>query len=580
MRLSSRNHRKQNLRPRRLQAESLERRQMLSGVSLQDGVLLIEGTNDADTVEVYSADEHVCVDFNHTLEFYEEELVNEITFFGNDGDDDFDNNTSVPCEAYGDIGNDTLDGGLADDTLYGGEGADSLAGSIGDDSLDGGSGNDTLCGNAGEDTLEGGGHDDDLYGGEDDDYLDGGGGSDCLVGGESGGSPDAINNSGDDTLCGGSGTDHLWGYSGDDVLYGGTGGDFLNGNDGDDTLYGESGNDRLNGGNGNDLLEGGTGDDTLSGAAGDDRLFGDDGSDVHYGGRGNDALFGGCDDLEDVDVLRGDSGNDRLLVREGDSVCYLKSSNPEEERERDAAIWFEDGGSTWTDREIQLVDEAFALLQDRVGGSTELLKDTIWDYHITFYKEPWHPDNMGWNELSPCREIHINDWNEYDPIETYYAQSAVIHEIAHNWDSLNEGYAHWDDFAALYNPNGNLDDFARPYGKTSAEEDWATCWEVHFGYLTDDFPANPSETLEAKLDLVDKFFTHLASPRDLTPFDSFPYPASRTPRTPGKTDQDRILDYVYQQHFQQRQNSQEKTDHALDWLKYDAAAQGRRACRS
>jgi Ca2+-binding RTX toxin-like protein len=68
-------------------------------------------------------------------------------------------------EISGEAGNDTLTGGLGNDTLFGDSESDTLKGGAGNDTLFGGSDNDTLDGGLGNDTLAGGGGNDSLTGG-------------------------------------------------------------------------------------------------------------------------------------------------------------------------------------------------------------------------------------------------------------------------------------------------------------------------------------------------------------------------------------------------------------------------------
>ena len=143
-----------------------------------------------------------------------DQIVDKILFNGGGGNDVFRNDTSVPSQAHGGEGDDTLRGGSADDRL------------------DGGLGNDLLFGNAGNDRVFGGG--------------------------------------GDDVLRGGAGDDDVVGSSGDDLLFGNLGNDVLDGDLGNDDLHGGPGADALNGGVGEDRLDGGQdGDvDTLTGGPG------------------------------------------------------------------------------------------------------------------------------------------------------------------------------------------------------------------------------------------------------------------------------------------------------------------------
>ena len=80
-------------------------------------------------------------------------------------------------------GNDSITGGLGEDTLAGGPGNDTLTGGRENDSLYGGLGNDTLTGDSGDDSLDGGIGNDSLLGSPGKDTLIGGLGNDTLIGG-------------------------------------------------------------------------------------------------------------------------------------------------------------------------------------------------------------------------------------------------------------------------------------------------------------------------------------------------------------------------------------------------------------
>jgi Ca2+-binding RTX toxin-like protein len=87
---------------------------------------------------------------------YDLDEVTKIVFQGFGGDDDFWNNTSIPCVAYGDGGDDVLIGGWGDDDLYGGAGQDYIAGRSGHDDLFGGANADWVYGGSGNDYLKAG----------------------------------------------------------------------------------------------------------------------------------------------------------------------------------------------------------------------------------------------------------------------------------------------------------------------------------------------------------------------------------------------------------------------------------------
>jgi Ca2+-binding RTX toxin-like protein len=164
---------------------------------------------------------------------------------------------ATPCGAYGDAGNDIVDGGAGNDTVKGGDGNDIL--------VFGGVGNDVVTGDAGNDNVDGGADSDNVSGGDGNDTVTGSDGIDLVHG-----------DAGNDTVSGGTGDDTgvspapcsvatpcgVYGDAGNDIVNGGDGNDLLVGGDGTDTLNGDAANDTLRGGVGNDTLDGGTGTDT------------------------------------------------------------------------------------------------------------------------------------------------------------------------------------------------------------------------------------------------------------------------------------------------------------------------------
>src|SRR6202008_2416912 len=73
---------------------------------------------------------------------------------------------------------------------------------------------------------------------------------------------------------------------------------------------------RFDGTSHNDTIDGFSGKDELLGLAGNDHLNGAGGSDVVKGGRGDDVIDGGLD--TDPDILYGNQGHDRIMLRTGD----------------------------------------------------------------------------------------------------------------------------------------------------------------------------------------------------------------------------------------------------------------------
>jgi Ca2+-binding RTX toxin-like protein len=142
---------------------------------------------------------------------FSQHLVSSITFRGGDGNDSFRNTSSIPVNARGGLGDDTLSGGTGNDTLRGDEGQDSLIGGPGDDGLFGGAFGDTLAG----------GGDDLLVGDFVDDLVGANGISLSPKGvrlGQVTPNDGTTPQSGNDQLFGGAGCDSLFGGVGDDLL--------------------------------------------------------------------------------------------------------------------------------------------------------------------------------------------------------------------------------------------------------------------------------------------------------------------------------------------------------------------------
>lgn len=166
-----------------LNVESLEGRELLSICSLSSGTLTITGTNYSDEVKVE-------IDVNDPTNVFDDGVVVRtrqdqviaqaqaqgvllpfgwrvecevpraevlwVRFDGGNGNDRFENLTTIPSAAYGGYGNDTLRGGASADRLYGGEDDDQLYGGAGNDTLNGGAGRDGLLGGSDKDSLIGG----------------------------------------------------------------------------------------------------------------------------------------------------------------------------------------------------------------------------------------------------------------------------------------------------------------------------------------------------------------------------------------------------------------------------------------
>jgi hypothetical protein len=201
--------------------EPLERRQLMSTVTLAGGVLTVDAAGDSklNAVVTYNAktDKLSVAASGAARQAFPRLQIQEIRVVGSPGSDKvvLGRNIDVPANIATGDGNDVVVGGAADDTI------------------DVGAGNDRAAG---------------------------GGGADAIAGG-----------AGDDRLSGGNGNDTLTGGDGRDVLTGDKGNDVLSGEAGNDSLWGGRGNDVLAGGAGRDRFVGGRGADTYADAGADDR---------------------------------------------------------------------------------------------------------------------------------------------------------------------------------------------------------------------------------------------------------------------------------------------------------------------
>lgn len=352
---------------------------------------------------------------------------------------------------------------------------------------------------------------------------------------------------------GGSGNDYLEGYGGRDEFKGGSGNDTLRGYGGNDVLRGGSGNDKIYGDSGNDWLYGDDGDDLLQGDAGNDRLYGGDDRDTLYGGSGNDSLHGGGS--TSVDNLWGGSGRDRFLTQPNDVI--RDGSGITSRSGEDAEIRFRNRGASWSNREIEEIDNAFQQLFD-ARGDNRLLKETRSGAPLTFYQENLTDGSAGynqvftyqrgcstsgpwWNQTTTCdyrtrfdhRDIVIGEWDESSPAANRSVQRTVIHEIGHNYDDAQINASTWTSFLAVsgwvrnpsntrgltrgnnftgsfgddnhrnwFRRSNNVAEFARGYGGVNPYEDFATVWEHYFANGRSTWAANSQ--LAAKLRLIDQ----------------------------------------------------------------------------
>ena len=261
--------------------EQLEARRLFAGVTLKHGILTINGTDDADDLQVEKQREtevtplgnvrfvnHLIVRLNGEFEGDFSYLdITKVVVKLKGGNDLFAvGKKLLPFDIDGGDGDDTISGGLAGDIIRGGAGRNILTGGKGNDHFIVSSGGDILTGGLGNDTADFSPFTTPLHITLDDvandaeagrtgnvhsdiETIIGGGGADII---DASGQPhptavDLIGGGGNDTLIGTSLGDTLHGGSGNDSLRGGDGNDYLNGDAGRDKLFGQDGNDTLTG---------------------------------------------------------------------------------------------------------------------------------------------------------------------------------------------------------------------------------------------------------------------------------------------------------------------------------------------
>lgn len=161
--------------------ESLESRRLLS-VTLEDGVLTVTGTADADHLAVGRSSAGIVVNDNGTTSTWDPTLVDSIVINALEGSDQIAIHSPLgkPLTANGGDGDDALRGGPGREHLNGDAGNDKIFGGGGGDLLDGGDDNDIIVGGPGEDRMLGGNGNDrfDAFD-HNRDLLDGGDGEDA-----------------------------------------------------------------------------------------------------------------------------------------------------------------------------------------------------------------------------------------------------------------------------------------------------------------------------------------------------------------------------------------------------------------
>jgi len=317
-----------HIRNRRRKFERLEDRQLMAAdISLNNGVLTVQGTdgsdniqvainpNDSDQLLVKIADDITGVLLKQAVVDIDD--VDKIVVKGLAGNDEMYNHTDIRAEMFGGAGIDFITSGGGNDVIDGGAGDDRITGGGGNDKLIGGIGSDTyiFCGSQlGSDTIvEDASLDTDTL-----DFMFLSGAVNVNLASTSLQTVSAGNLS--LQLSSSTGIENVVGsFSFADTIRGNSRNNTIWGLFGNDSLFGEGGDDELHGGGDKDSLYGGAGNDKLFGEEGNDWLYGEAGVDTLDGGADNDFLDGGRDGY--VDVLKGGSGADTF-------VKYKKRTNP------------------------------------------------------------------------------------------------------------------------------------------------------------------------------------------------------------------------------------------------------------
>jgi len=240
--------------PSSIHFENLEDRRLMS-VALNNGVLRITGTNNADHVTVDQNATDVFVFENNQLsKIAPVSQVTTIAFDAYGGNDDFKATRFVtkPITVYAGAGDDHVETGSGNDYVFAGLGNDVVYGRAGNDRIEGADGNDLIFGGIGNDVISGSLGNDNIYAEEGNDTVNGGAGDDDIHGGV-----------GNDVMHGDDGNDYVFGDPGNDVLFGDGGNDSITSYGGRDTMFGNDGDDKFYAArdNASGIIDGGAGYD-------------------------------------------------------------------------------------------------------------------------------------------------------------------------------------------------------------------------------------------------------------------------------------------------------------------------------
>ena len=145
-----------------------------SDISIRDGVLRITGSDGGDEITLTENENDLVIVSGGVESIIPRADVSSYLFRAGDGDDLFENRSSISGTVLGGNGDDILIGGSGIDVIRGENGNDRIDGGSGDDNILGGEGDDIIFGEEGNDVIRGNGGEDTLDGGIGNDVIDGG----------------------------------------------------------------------------------------------------------------------------------------------------------------------------------------------------------------------------------------------------------------------------------------------------------------------------------------------------------------------------------------------------------------------
>ena len=433
--------------------EALETRQVLSVANayLSGGALIIVSDNSSTQVSVNSVNSNIQLretNTNRTWD-YSASSVREVRFHGGSAADRFVNNVRyMPTKAWGNAGDDYLEGYSAVDEFYGGSGNDTLRGYGGNDILHGEAGNDTIYGDSGND---------DLYGGTGTDKLYGGAGNDGLFGG--------IGET--DRLEGGSGKDRFLQVQTTRT---------------ERESYYRNGLDRIFGRKSYRNVTKTVHEDTIVDGATEDAtvLFRNAGAQTFNfsGGRWTSFAAG---QFTDSDIVRIDVGLQQIHDRTG-GTRLLETSNGK-------SMTFQRLGA-------QTGGNFNAAGVNSTGGVITVVNATFsGNVASTVVHEVGH----NWDDASESGSI-INQFRALSGWTTTPISVTGFSLVPIQSQSIDGSWYY----------NGDAQ-FAREYSRTNPHEDWATSWETYFAnYSSRGTGVDSRSPISAKLNVLDQFFSRMA----------------------------------------------------------------------